>query len=351
MLIATPPQRLLIVKPSSFGDIIHTLPALDALRRHWPQAQIDWLVKEEWAELLRGQPALRELVLLPKTFDQWRSLAQSFPARRYDVVIDFQGLLRSGVASWLTRAPARIGFAGAREASRWFYTARIACAPAVLHAVDRNLDLLRQIGVPAAPARFPFAVPAESAGWAQALCARERIGAADKIVVLHPAARWRTKRWPAERFAQVADRLAANPGVRIIFVAGGEQAGQVDEVMRQVSGKVVNLAGRCTLLELAALLKRAHLAISNDSGPMHLAAALGTPVIGLFGPTDPRRVGPYGAGHSALKKQFACPGCTRRACVRDQSCLKAIAVDDVLSAAAALLRGRPAAPEWAGAAL
>ena len=338
------PQRLLIVKPSSFGDVIHTLPALDALSRHWPQARIDWLVKEEWADLLRGQRALSDLLLLPKNIFGWRRLAATLRRRRYDMVIDFQGLFRSGAASWLSRAPARVGFADGREGSRWFYTRPVACDGTAIHAVDRALDLLRQIGVPAdGAARFPLEIPEDSENWARALLRREQIDDGDAVVVLHPAARWQTKRWPAARFARLAERLAAG-GVKVFLVAGKEQKSQVDGVARLLRAPAVDLAGRCTLPELAALLKKASLAISNDSGPMHLAAALGTPVIGLFGPTDPRRVGPYGALHAALKKPFDCTGCRRDACVRNQGCLQAISVDDVLAAAAPFLP-RAAAPE------
>jgi len=334
-----PPRRILIIKPSSFGDIVHALPVLKPLKRHWPHALIDWLVKEEWAELLIDQPALNEVLLLPKKFSAWRSMQTSLRERGYDLVIDLQGLLRSGVAALLTQAQARVGFADGREGSRWCYTERIHCSAAAIHAVDRSIDLLRQLGIPVdGPVTFPLTVPAAAERWVEDIWRREQIAERECTVVLHPAARGETKRWPAERFAQVANQLSSSIGARIVLVAAKEQIGHVDEVLRHLRAGAINLAGASSLLELAALVKKASLVISNDSGPMHLAAAVGTPVIGLFGPTDPRRVGPYGAGHVALKKQFDCSGCSRRACARDHGCLKLITVDDVLAACLPFLR-------------
>jgi lipopolysaccharide heptosyltransferase II len=264
-------------------------------------------------------------------------MRSSLREQRYDMVIDLQGLLRSGIAAFLTAARVRVGFADAREGSRWCYTQRIRVGAEAVHAVDRNLDLLRQIGIPVdRPATFPVAVPPAAERWAEELWRKEQLEKTT-TVVLHPAARGETKRWPADRFAQLADGLILKTGARVILVAAREQIAHVAEVTARLRGGALNLAGATGLLELAALLKRASLMISNDSGPMHLAAALGTPVVGLFGPTDPRRVGPYGPGAVAVKKDFDCAGCSRRACVRDGGCLKAISVDDVLAASLQLL--------------
>ncbi len=346
----TAPRRLLIIKPSSFGDIIHALPVLALLRRHWPQTTMDWLVKEEWAELLLDQPALNEVLLLPKHLAAWRVLRNSFRRCRYDMVIDLQGLLRSGVAGLMTHAPTRIGFADSREGSRWCYTLRIEPASNAVHAVERNLDLLRQIGLPGdAPPSFPLPRSRKAEDWLEALWLRERLGGAQSAVVIHPAARWETKRWPPERFAEVVDRLSAEHNARILLIAGSEQNSQASEVMRRLRCTAINLAGATTLLQLTALLRRAALVISNDSGPMHLAAAVGTPVIGIFGPTEPRRVGPYGPANVALKKDFPCRGCDRQRCAHAQQCLTSISVDEVLGAALALLRSRASRNQTTGA--
>src|SRR6185503_8586707 len=161
--MVSPPRRLLIIKPSSFGDIIHALPVLVSLHRHWPDTEIDWLVKREWAELLSHQPGLTNVFLLPTDFTGWRRLRNMLEQRRYDVVLDLQGLLRSGIAAWLAKAPVRIGFDDAREGSRWCYTKRVRSSPDAVHAVDRGLDLLKQIGLPGGDgAVFPSMVTVEA---------------------------------------------------------------------------------------------------------------------------------------------------------------------------------------------
>jgi lipopolysaccharide heptosyltransferase I len=335
------PDRLLVIKPSSFGDIIHALPILPLLRDQWPQTAIDWLVKEEWGELLLSQPELNEVLFFPKTLSAWRALKKHFRRTRYDLVIDLQGLLRSGIASLMTGAPLRIGFAGSREGSRWCYTTRFEPGSGSMHAVERNLDLLRQFGLPAVTTpTFPLPTSRAADDWLESLWRKEHLDHPESAVVIHPAARWKTKRWPAKRFAEVGDRLSAAHSARIFLIAGSEQSAQASEVVRHMQCRVVNLAGRTSLPQLMALLRRASLLISNDSGPMHLAAALGSPVIGIFGPTDPRRVGPYGAVNVALKKNFLCSGCSRQRCTHAQECLRAISVDEVVESASTMLRRR-----------
>jgi lipopolysaccharide heptosyltransferase I len=326
------PSTLLLVKPSSLGDIIHTLPVLDALHRSWPATAIDWIVKPEWAPLLEGHPMLRDVLRVPLRVGAWPSLAAELRRRRYEMVIDLQGLLRSGLLSWLTRAPVRVGFANGREGSPWFYNRRITPPPEPVHAVERYRDLVRQLGVETAGAvRFPLPAWPTARTWAERFWADERIGPEQPVCVLHPAARWVTKRWPAERFASVAQRLMAQ-GWRVILVAAVAQQALAAAVGRLAQGRVIDLAGRTTLPQLAALLGRASVLVTNDSGPMHLAAAVGTPVVAMFGPTDPRKIGPYGSGHAVLFKGIDCSPCHRQRCVQDGACLNAISVDAVVEA-------------------
>jgi lipopolysaccharide heptosyltransferase II len=209
----------------------------------------------------------------------------------------------------------------------------------IVHAVDRYLDLARQLGVvPDKTVAFPLPERSEERDWVERLWQREGIRARETVCVLHPAARWETKRWPAERFAGLADRLIAEKELRVVLVGGRDQLRQVADVERQMKKRALNLGGSTTLLQLAALLRRANLLITNDSGPMHLAAAVGTLVVAVFGPTDPRRVGPYGDGHIALRKNIDCSHCNRRRCVRDALCMRAIEVDEVLDAVRKITR-------------
>jgi lipopolysaccharide heptosyltransferase II len=264
---------------------------------------------------------------------------KSLRAQRYDLVIDLQGLLRSGLYAMMTGCPARAGFADSREGSSWCYTRRVQVPAGRVHAVDRYLDLVRQLGVAGGPAvTFPLPEGVPERDWADALWNREKIDADETICVIHPAARWKTKRWPAERFARLADRLIVEHEARVILVGGADALGALDEVREQMKQKALNLGGATDLRQLAALLRRASLLVSNDSGPMHLAAAVGTPVAALFGPTDPRCVGPYGEGHIVLRKDIDCSRCTRNRCARDGACMKAIEVEEVISAARQVIR-------------
>lgn len=332
------PSRILLIKPSSFGDIIHGLPVLAACKAHWPAAHIDWAVKREWAGLLTGHPMLRRVVFFPNTVAEG---LRAWPALRrdgYDLVIDLQGLLRSGLYAALTGSPVRVGFQDSREGSSWFYSRRIEVSNNAVHAVDRGLDLMRRIGVTTASApAFPLPDGKREQEWVDALRRQNHIRDGEAVCLIHPSARWPTKRWPAERFAELADTLIARQGMRVFIVAGPTQVTQVEEMSRQMTQVAINLAGKTGLLQLAALLRRSNLLVSNDSGPIHLAAAVSTPVVAIFGPTDPSRVGPYGDGHVVLRKETDCSRCTDRACNRDALCMKAIAVSDVLEAVRALV--------------
>ncbi|HUJ78788.1 MAG TPA: glycosyltransferase family 9 protein [Nitrospiria bacterium] len=355
------PERLLLVKPSSFGDIIHTLPVLDAIHRSWPQTAVDWIVKPEWTPLLEGHPMLREVLSFPMSWQAWRRTVPIVRKRRYDLVLDLQGLLRSGVLTLFTGAPVRIGFANGREGSPWCYSRRInlpagsvtvsADSPrAPLHAIERYLYLAREAGVSyQGPVRFPLPPWADAERWADRCWDEAGIRPEDRVCVIHPAARWATKRWPADRFALLADRLTEEQGWRVIFVAGAGDRAQATAVTVLTRRPHLDLSGRTTIPQLAALLRRASLMVTNDSGPMHLAVAVGTPVVALFGPTDPRAVGPYGPGQIVLRKSIDCSSCTRQRCVRDLACLNAISVEEVYaSVGCSRLRPRHAVSDLDG---
>jgi len=345
------PARILLIKPSSLGDIIHGLPVLAACKAHWPDAQIDWAVKREWAGLLTGHPMLRRVVFFPGSL--WEGL-RAWPALRrdsYDMVLELQGLLRSGLYAALTGCPVRVGFDDGREGSSWFYSRRVKVSNDAVHAVDRCLDLVRRIGVTiASTPAFPVPDVKKQQEWVDDLWRRNQIRDGEAVCIVHPSARWPTKRWPAQCFAQLADRLIVQERTRVMIVGSAAEASQIEQMSRQMSQPAINLAGQTDLLQLAALLRRSNLLVSNDSGPMHLAAAVGTPVVAIFGPTDPSRVGPYGAGHLVLRKETDCSRCTRRACIRDALCMKAIGVGEVFEAVRAVVNRSKGKLAAAGAA-
>jgi lipopolysaccharide heptosyltransferase II len=274
----------------------------------------------------------------------WPAAIRAVRAGRFDVVVDLQGLLRSAVLGGMSGAPVRIGFANGREGSPWFYTDRIPVPAASIHAVDRYLLIARALGAePDKPGPSAFPLPHDAGAEAKmdALLAAVDVQMGTVLVALNPSARWPTKRWPAESFAAVGDRLQQQVGVRVVVVGGAEDRPVVEAMMRAMRTAPIDLAGKTTMKELIALLRRLQLFITNDSGPMHLAAAVGTPVIVLFGPTDPARTGPYGDGHTILRSGIPCSPCFSRRCMNavTMECMTAIHPQQVIESATKLLKG------------
>ncbi|TAL12667.1 MAG: lipopolysaccharide heptosyltransferase II [Nitrospirae bacterium] len=337
-------RRLLIVKPSSLGDIVHTLPTLAAFRRRFPRATLSWLVKREWAEVLEGQPDLDDVLAVDLSVQGWPAAIRAVREGRFDLVVDLQGLLRSAVLGWASGSPARVGFANGREGSPWFYTHRVPVPDASMHAVDRYLLMARFLGAaPEKPGPSAFCLPRDPAADArvEALLAAAGVRVGTMLVALNPSARWATKQWPVASFAAVGDWLQRHGGARVAVVGGRAERSAGDEVIRLMQTAPLDLVGQTTMKELIALLRRLRVLITNDSGPMHLAAAVGTPVIALFGPTDPGRTGPYGAGHVVLHSGVPCSPCFSRRCANAVTleCLTSIRSQQVIEAATTLLKG------------
>lgn len=334
-------RRLLIVKPSSLGDVVHVLPTLSALRRRFPSSKLSWLVKREWADVLEGNPDLDEVLAVDLSAKGWPAAIRAVREGRFDLVVDLQGLLRSAVLGWASGSAVRVGFANGREGSPWFYTHHVPMPDAPMHAVDRYLLMARFLGAePEKPGPSAFCLPRdpEAEARVEALLAAAGVRAGTMLVALNPSARWMTKRWPAASFAAVGDWLQRQ-GARVVVIGGREERPVGEAVMRAMHGAPIDLAGKTTMKELIALLRRLRVFITNDSGPMHLAAAVGTPVIALFGPTDPARTGPYGAGHTVLRSGVPCSPCFSRDCANavTMECLTAIQPQRVIEAAKQIL--------------
>jgi heptosyltransferase-1 len=335
MLISFPssPQRILIIKPSAIGDVVHALPILNLLRKRWPAAHISWLVATTCAGLLDGHPMLDEIIRFDRRSfgTAWRDpsaakglfgFASDLRRKNFDLVIDLQGLFRSGWMAWKTRAPVRVGFANAREFAPLFYTHRVAIETQEQHAIDRYLRVAAALGCESSPVEFPLATSEQDRRRVS-----EWLAHGEHFAVLLPGTNWPTKRWPVERFAAMAPALRDRFGLKTV-VAGGP-----DDV--EIASKIpadVNLAGQTSLGELTALLERADLVIANDSGPMHIAAALGRPLVTVFGPTNPVRTGPYGRGDCVVQLNLPCSPCYSRTCSH-QSCLRWLEIEPVLAEA------------------
>ncbi len=334
----SPPRRILIIKPSAIGDVVHCLPVLNLVRTRYPDAHISWLVTPACAGLLERHPQLDEVIRferreLGKGYKSLRALlalfkfARELRAKQFDLVIDLQGLFRSGWLSWQTRAPYRLGFSSAREGGWIFYTHRVPTGTKEQHAIERYLTLAQAAGCEREPVEYHFAVDDED---------RARVAAMvphDRYAVLLPGANWETKRWPAERFAALAPVLSERFGVTPV-IAGGPDAAPLAALLPNA----VNLVGKTNLRELVALIERADLVIANDSGPMHIAAALNRPLVTPFGPTNPVRTGPHRRMKSVVSLNIACSPCYSRQCSH-QSCLQGMDINPVLRAAEQQMAG------------
>ena len=325
-------NNILIIKPSSIGDVVHTLPIWNLLRTHYPAAKISWLIAPACVGMVEGLPGINLLRFDRKRWGSaWRSLAAArdlaafhrlLRRQKFDLVIDVQGLFRSAWFAYQTKAPVRVGFAGAREMAWLFYTHRVDIDTSEQHAIERYRALLSAIGCPTGPIEFPF--PDTDA---DRLAAEEMAGTGGNYAVLCPGSNWITKRWPAERFAELVAPLRERFGLRSIIAGGpGDR-----ELAARIPG-ALDLCGKTSLMQLVALMRGAKLAITNDSGPMHIASALNRPLVALFGPTNPVRTGPYGRPDCVVRANLDCLPCYSRTCAH-RRCLEELPVEAVLEAA------------------
>jgi len=336
------PHRILLIKPSSLGDVTNALPILRLLRKKYPNAKISWLVAPYCSGLLEGHPDLDEVILFDRRRfgTAWKNPAagldlirfkRDLRRRQFDWVIDLQGLFRSGWLAWMTRAPVRIGFANAREFAWVFYTHRIPIATMEQHAVDRYMRIALAAGCDEGPIEFSFAVSESDRA-----AVSEMLGDGPPIAVLLPGANWPTKRWDPEKFEALVGPLHDRFGLRSILAGGPDTI----ELAKSIPS-AISLAGKTNLTQLVALLERASLVIANDSGPMHIAAALNKPLVTIFGPTNPVRTGPYGRPDSVVRVDIPCSPCYSRHCSHT-SCLRWLGIEPVLQTAAEQLNlGKP----------
>jgi heptosyltransferase I len=334
-------DRILIVRLSAIGDVLHGLPVLCALRRALPEAHLAWVVEGRGAELLAGHPALDELIVVRKgwlkrpraALDLWRRLHG-----RFDVTIDVQGLTKSALAARLSGARRRIGFAApqGRELSPWLNNECV--RPARTHVIDRNLELLAPLGIQSQVACFDLPERQADAEFARRVVAEQASGG--PFALINPGAGWPSKVWSPERFGAVAVRLGRARGLPSLVVWAGSEERAWAEQIAAAGSPWATAAPATTLCQLAALARRAALVISSDTGPLHLAAAVGTPCVGLFGPMPAERNGPYGPGHIAL--QVIClTGSSRSRRTAGNESMLAITVEQVAAACDEIL-SRPA---------
>ena len=334
-------KKLLIIKPSSLGDIVHSLPVLHAIKKSFPGTEIDWVVARGFEGLLEGHPLIRKLWIINK--DEWKKIAKvgatvaevrkllrSLRAERFDAAIDLQGLFRSGFIAKGTGAPVRIGFRDAREGSTVFYTHTVKGGRGI-HAVDRYLKIAVFLGCDVSDVKFPF--PPRGASSADLLSSSSF--SCGEYAVMAPGARGAAKRWPAEKFGE----LAAVLPVRTVIVGSRGDAPLAEEVAEASKGKAISIAGKTDLRGLIEIVRGARFMVCNDTGPMHIAAALGVHVFALFGPTNSAETGPYGSAHTIIRASLPCAPCYRRSC-KTLECMDRIKVREVAEAVNKKFPGR-----------
>jgi len=346
-------MKILIVKLSAIGDVIHTLPSLNAIRKHYPDAHITWLIEEAASSIVVGHEALNRVIISrrkqwikknfgPASLNNIKEAYQFIKKLRdteYDLIIDFQGLLKSGILVALARGKRKTGFDKGMEHMEHSYIFLNEPIPPVNmdnHALLRSLMLINALGIKSKEIEYKIPVSDHTRILTDELLERHGIKNPGILVAMNPVAKWETKLWDNRKFALLADRLIEKYNASVIFTGSQSDKSTIENIISCMSQSAVNLAGETTLKTLAALYEKTKFLISTDTGPMHMAAAVGTPVIALFGPTAPWRTGPFGSEHKILRSGLECSPCFKRQC-STIDCMKQISVEQVLAAANSIL--------------
>jgi len=370
-------MEIAIIKLSAIGDVIHTLPALELLHRHFPESRITWVVEEKAADIVSGHPYVNTVIVSRRK--QWlsdlRMLSRWYPlfkevrcflkelrATKYDLVIDFQGLFKSAMLVVLSRGVHKVGYDKTRELSYLVLNHKISSPPLDQHAVTRNIGLVNalcqlpsegQRPIPVAyttaafhaerahgnspspssmqhvPDGITIAIGEGDRRYVECLLQNVGIGRLKPLVLVNAPAGWETKRWEVQKMAALSDRLIERYDAHIIYTGTSHDSPYINAILACMGHPAVNAAGRTSLKELACLMQRADLLITTDSGPMHLASVMGTPLVAIFGPTSPWRTGPFSAHARIVRKQVPCSPCFKKKC-SSMMCMQGIGVEDVI---------------------
>ena len=333
-------ERILIIKLGAIGDVVHSLPVLATLRACHPKAHLAWAVEEKAAPVLEGNRDLDELILLERKkmssasglfyFRRW---LQEIRKKSFDAALDLHNLFKSGIIAYASHAPVRIGFRKLREGNFLFMNHRVKPQPHHRHAVEKYLSLLEPLGLhePQWVRRFPLVWDPKDEVAIDRFWVQQGFSQTNPVVALNPGANWPSKCWSPDRYAKVADRLTKQRGIRVLVLWGPGERPLAEAVAGDMTEKAV-IAPETTLKQLMVLIKRCRLLISGDSGPLHIAAALNVPTVALFGPSDPKRNGPYGEGHTVVQSVLP-PATHWRFKERGSHWMKAIMIESVIEAA------------------
>ncbi|WP_397568472.1 glycosyltransferase family 9 protein [Schlesneria sp. T3-172] len=319
-LVQLQPRRICLIKPSALGDVVQTLPLLPVLKHRYPGAEISWVVNRELKDLVEGHPALSDAISFERRggWSAWGNLLGTLRKRRFDLVIDLQGLLRTGVMTLATGAPVRVGLETAREGSHLTLNCLLPETSRQMAAHARYWRVAECLGLGQMSRETLIATSAADCDWSEL----QLKDLPRPIIAVHPGARWETKRWPVEKFAELMRRADHLWGGSLLILGSKAERHDADRVHQRLqelstpghTPTVRNLAGQSTLKQLSALLSRVDFAISNDSGPMHLAAGLGIPTLGIFTCTSALRSGPPGDQHEMISTAVSCAAGYHKIC-------------------------------------
>jgi heptosyltransferase-1 len=328
-------KNILIVKLSAIGDVIHALPVAHALKQTYLDARITWVVEKPAYDLLTNNPDIDEIIIFDKP--KFKSLtgllsngytfSKLLKSHKFDLAIDLQGLFKSAAISYLSGAPKRLVYCNARELSDKIGQ-RICGNHEHGHVIDRYLDVAQHLGCKIDQVQFPMNITEVEVQKAEAIANHAGLRLENPYVVLAPGTNWPSKCWPTTHFAKLADQLYENNMIPVI-IGGPNDKRLAEEIIANTKIPPIDLTGKTSLKQLAYIIKKSRTFVGGDTGPMHLAVAVGTQVVTMFGPTDPNRNGPYGENHSILTPDVPCIYCWKRQCTKKPMCLETLNADVV----------------------
>jgi lipopolysaccharide heptosyltransferase II len=338
-------KKILVVNVNWIGDVLFSTPAIRALRKHYPEAHIACMVVPRCREVLELNPNINELIIYDekgeyKGLTGKMKLISALKARSFDTVYLFHRSLTRTLMVALSGIKERVGIDNPKRG--FLLTKRVDPQPSDIHKVEQFLNIVKSTGVPHNGKDMEVHLSKGDEGFAKAFIKSQGIKEGEPFVILNPGGNWDLKRWPAENFAELGDRLQSKYGMPVILTGAGKDVGLAQKIAGMMKKMPLIAAGTTSLRQLAAIMKRVALVVSNDSGPMHIAVSQGAKTIAIFGPTDPRMTGPYGKGiYTVIQKSPGKPGC-KIPCYNlrceEALCMKAVSVDDVMREAERLLK-------------
>jgi lipopolysaccharide heptosyltransferase I len=347
-------QKILILRLSAAGDVIRTLPAVKALKEYYPRSSVAWVVEEPSKSLLESQPEIDEVILFPRkrwvegiksarriwrTFGEMRGFISGLRGRDFDVVLDFHGILKSGLLSFLSGSPKRVGY-DRRSTKEWnflFSNVKVELPKERISRFQRNLALLKGVGLDVKELEYSLHIPPEARVHVESFFKASARFLRRPLIAIHPGTSGKTsfKRWMPDQYARLADRLARELKAGIIFTWGADELAWVEGIRKKMKESSLLSFQTESLTQLGEVYRNCDLYIGGDTGPMHIASLMGIPVVVIYGPTDPVVNEPLGR-HKKVRREVGCNPCRNRSC-RELTCLEMVTIDDVFDAAKEML--------------